>query len=113
MLVDFRNEPLTDFSNPANREAFQSALDKMKAEIGRTYPLVIGGERIMLDDTFESINPARPKEAVGHFANGTVRHAELAVEAAAEAFKTWQYTSAEERSRYLLRAAAEMRRRKH
>lgn len=113
MLRPYQNEPLTDFSKPANREAFQAALEKVKGEIGRTYPLVIGAERIELPETFASLNPSRPKEVVGHFANGTADHADKAIDVATEAFESWKRVSAEERARYLLRASAEMRRRKH
>ncbi len=113
MLPEFRNEPLTDFSNPANVAAFQQALDGVKAELGKTYPLVIGGEHIYLDKTFASTNPARPKEVLGNFASGAIEHADMAVAAATKAFETWRFVSAEERARYLLRAAGDMRRRKH
>lgn len=113
MLTPFTNEPLTDFSVPTNASAFKQALDSVKSEIGRTYPLVIGDQRIELDDVFPSVNPARPAEVLGYFANGTAKHADQAIEVANKAFKTWQYTPAEERARYLLLAAAEMRRRKH
>lgn len=113
MLPEFTNEPFTDFSQDANVKAFQTALDKVKAEIGTTYPLVINNEKIPLDDTFASINPSRPNDELAHFANGNADHADQAIEAASKAFKTWQYVAVEERARYLLRAAAEMRRRKH
>ncbi|GAB4321652.1 MAG: L-glutamate gamma-semialdehyde dehydrogenase [Phototrophicales bacterium] len=113
MLPPFKNEPLTDFSDPKNRSAFQTALDKVKSEIGQTYPLVIGGERIELEDTFTSINPARPAEALGYFARGNALHGDQAVERATEAFQTWRHVAPAERARYLLRAAAELRRRKH
>jgi 1-pyrroline-5-carboxylate dehydrogenase len=113
MLPPFRNEPMTDFSIQANIDAFCDALNLVKRELGHTYPLVIGGQRITLEQTVESNNPSRPKEVVGYFANGTVEHADQAVEAATEAFRTWQYVPAEERARYLLSAASEMRRRKH
>ncbi len=113
MLPPFRNEPFTDFTNQENQAAFRAALDKVKSEIGRTYPLVIGGQEIMSDDMFPSINPSRPAEVLGYFANATVEHADRAIEAAAEAFETWKYVSAEERARFLLRAATAMRRRKH
>jgi 1-pyrroline-5-carboxylate dehydrogenase len=113
MLPEFRNEPFTDFNDPKNQAEFQTALERVKAQIGRTYPLVIGGQEIELKDTFVSLNPSRPQEALGFFANGTAQHADQAVEAAAEAFKTWQYVAPEERARYLLRAAAALRRRKH
>jgi 1-pyrroline-5-carboxylate dehydrogenase len=113
MLPPYRPEPFTDFTQPANRQAFEQALAKVTASLGQTYPLVIGGERITLSDVFPSINPARPSQVLGYFANGTAEHANRATEAAYEAFKTWQYTPAAERARYLLNAAAEMRRRKH
>lgn len=113
MLPPYRNEPLTDFTNPENERLFCDALEKVKAEIGRTYPLMINGERVESSDTYASTNPARPGEAVGYFPNATIDQTEQAIQAAAEAFKTWQHTSAQERASYLLRAAAEMRRRKH
>ncbi len=113
MLPEYRNEPFTDFSKPENVAAFRAALDKIKGEIGRTYPLVIDGKHITLKETFPSINPARPAEQLGHFSNGTPEHAEQAVQAAYAAFQSWQHVPAEERARYLLRAAAAMRRRKH
>ncbi len=113
MLPKFHNEPFTDFSITENAQAFQQALDKVKSELGKTYPLVIGDERIELDKTFPSVNPARPNEVVGYFADGDASHVDKAIEVASQAFETWQYTPAEERARYLLRASAEMRRRKH
>ncbi|MFW5709326.1 MAG: L-glutamate gamma-semialdehyde dehydrogenase [Chloroflexota bacterium] len=113
MLKPYYNEPPTDFTLPEERAAFEAALDKVKQELGRTYPLVIGGERIELDETFASVNPARPAEVLGYFAQGNARHVDQAVRAAVTAFATWKYTPAEERARYLLRAAAEIRRRKH
>lgn len=113
MLNPYRPEALTDFSQPANVAAFQAALDMVKARIGQTYPLVINGQSIALDKTFDTINPARPAEVLARFADGTADHADQAIQAATEAFKTWQYVPVKDRARYLLRAAAEMRRRKH
>lgn len=113
MIPEFRSEPFTDFSKPENVNAFRAALDKAKQELGKTYPLVIGGKTIPTRDTFPSLNPSRPAEAVANFANGTAEHADQAVSAAAKAFESWKYVPVEERARYLLRAAAAMRRRKH
>jgi 1-pyrroline-5-carboxylate dehydrogenase len=113
MLPEYRNEPFTDFSAAENVNAFRAALDKVKGEIGRTYPLMIGGERIKLEKTFASVNPSRPEEALGHFADGTADHVDQAIDVATQAFRTWQYVSVEERARFLLRTAGEMRRRKH
>ncbi len=113
MLRHYQPEPFTDFSVAENHAAFASALDQVKAELGRTYPLVIGGQRLMLDDVMPSVNPSRPDEIIGYFAKANAGHVDQAIAAAHDAFQQWQYVSAEERSRYLLRAAAELRRRKH
>jgi 1-pyrroline-5-carboxylate dehydrogenase len=114
MLTEYRNEALTDFSDPQNIAQFKAALDKVKNEyLGHTYPLIIGGKEVTTPNTFDSVNPARPDEVLGTFADATADHADMAIEAAYEAFQTWQHTPTEERARYLLKVAAEMRRRKH
>jgi 1-pyrroline-5-carboxylate dehydrogenase len=113
MLPSFQNEPLTDFSISENEAAFQVSLERVKAETGKTYPLVIGGEKIEGEEVFTSTNPSRPQEVLGCFAKGTLEQANQAVAAAAAAFETWRFVAPEERARYLLKAAAEMRRRKH
>ena len=113
MLREYHPEPFTDFSVAANQAAFAAALEQVKAELGRTYPLVIGGQHLLLDDVFASVNPSRPDEVIGYFPQADAGHVDQAIAAAQEAFQTWQYTPADERSRYLLRAAAELHRRKH
>ncbi|GAB4520153.1 MAG: L-glutamate gamma-semialdehyde dehydrogenase [Anaerolineae bacterium] len=113
MLPAYKNEPMTDFTQEGSRAAFYAALEKVKAEMGQTYPLVIGRARIELGETFASVNPARPNEVLGYFASGNAQHADQAIEAATRAFESWRHVPAQERARYLLRAAAEMRRRKH
>ncbi|TXK85493.1 L-glutamate gamma-semialdehyde dehydrogenase, partial [Parageobacillus sp. SY1] len=65
MVQPYRHEPLTDFTVEANREAFLAALKKVESELGRDYPLVIGGERVMTEDKIISINPANKTEVVG------------------------------------------------
>lgn len=113
MLPAYFPEKFTDFSQPAERRAFEDALALVKSRFGTRYPLVINNQRIEVSDTFASLNPARPSEVIGYFANGTAEHADQAIRAASDAFQTWQYVPAQERVRYLLKAAAEMRRRKH
>ncbi len=113
MLVDFRNEPLTDFAVEANRGAMQKALKDVGAQLGQTYPLRIGGERIVTDAKIESVNPAMPSQVVGRVAKASADLARRAVETAARAFETWKNVAPEARARVLFRAAALMRRRKH
>jgi 1-pyrroline-5-carboxylate dehydrogenase len=112
MLTPFRNEPFTDFSAEANIQAMRSAINRVKAQLGQTYPLIIGGEQIFTDDTSTSINPGRPQEVIGSFAKATVDHADQAIETAARAFESWRFVAPAERAGYLFKAAAVMRRRK-
>jgi 1-pyrroline-5-carboxylate dehydrogenase len=111
-LPEFRNEPPTDFSNPANAAAMERALAEVKTQFGRTYPLIIGGERITTAETIASRNPANPSEVVGYVASATVELANRAIEVANETFTSWRKVPAEQRADYLFKAAAEMRRRK-
>src|SRR5688572_8682981 len=114
MLTPFANEPLTDFSDPKNVAAFEKALATVKSRyLGKTYPLIIDGKEISTGKTFTTINPSRPKEVLATFADAGVKEADMATEAAAKAFETWQHVAPMERARYLLTAAGEMRRRKH
>src|SRR5690242_8250858 len=113
MRTEFRNEPFTDFTKEENAQAMRDALEKVGAELGREYPLVIGGERITTDSKLESINPANRTQVVGRFNKATKELANRAVEAAAEAFKTWRNTPAEKRAELLFHVAEIMRERKH
>jgi len=113
MPTEFRNEPFTDFSQEENAQAMRAALEKVKSELGREYPLVIGGERINTDAKLDSINPADRKQVVGRFQKATKELANKAVESAFETFQTWRNTSPAERADFLFRTAAILRDRKH
>ncbi|KPD00070.1 1-pyrroline-5-carboxylate dehydrogenase 1 [Geobacillus sp. BCO2] len=113
MVQPYRHEPLTDFTVEANREVFLEALKKVESELGRDYPLVIGGERVMTEGKITSINPANKAEVIGRVAKANKELAERAMKTADEAFRTWSRTSPEARADILFRAAAIVRRRKH
>ncbi len=113
MPAEFRNEPLTDFSKEENAQAMRSALEKVKSQLGREYPLVIGGERITTESKLDTFNPANRAQLVGRFNKATRELAARAVETAHETFQTWKNTPAEDRADLLFRVAAIMRKRKH
>jgi 1-pyrroline-5-carboxylate dehydrogenase len=108
----FKNAPFTDFSKEENRKAQLEALEQVKGELGRTYPLVIGGKKITNEATFASVNPSQPEQVIGYFSRATVEQANEAVAAAAEAFESWKRVPAEERVGYLFAAADLMRQRR-
>jgi 1-pyrroline-5-carboxylate dehydrogenase len=110
---EFRNEPFTDFSKEENARAMREALAQVKSELGRDYPLVVGGERIETGDFLVSLNPARKTETVGRFHKATKELANRAVETANETFKTWSRTPPQQRADWLFRVASLLRERKH
>ena len=112
-LSEFKNEPLTDFTKPENKSAMEAALQKVQQELGREYPLVIGGERITGLPTFESINPSHKSQILGRFSKGKKEHVEKAIDAAWKAFETWKRAGVDTRAGLLVKAAALMRERKH
>jgi 1-pyrroline-5-carboxylate dehydrogenase len=109
----FRNEPLTDFSKPENAQAMKAAIEKVRKQLGREYPLVIGGEHLQTQGKIKSINPAHPSEVVGLFQKADKAEVEPAMNAALKAFETWSRVPTEERAQLLLRAAKMIRERKH
>ena len=111
-LPAYKNEPYLDWSDEQNVEAMRGALKKVGDDLGREYPLIVGGARVETDGEIPSVNPANPSQVVGHVARATDREADMALETATSAFESWSRTEPEARARILLRAAANMRRRK-
>ena len=113
MRAEFRNEPFTDFTKPENRKVFEAALARVEGELGREHPLVIGGEKVRIGKTFDSINPARPSQIIGRYQAATPREADLAIAAAERAFESWSRETAEKRADILFKTATILRERKH
>ena len=111
-LPEFHNEPYTDFSQPANRQAMEAALRSVREQFGREYQLRIGSQWISTGDKLNSLNPSNTKEVVGIHHKATADLANRAVESAYAAFPSWSRTPPGERVRMLLDAARILRRRK-
>ena len=84
----FTNEPSADFSDPAVRDAMQAALEKIRGELGREYPLIVGGERRETGKWITSVNPGDLDQVVGKVAKASAEDALDAIAAAEDAFKT-------------------------
>ena len=39
VLDEFKNEPFSDYSNPEKAAAMQAAIEKVRGELGREYPM--------------------------------------------------------------------------
>jgi 1-pyrroline-5-carboxylate dehydrogenase len=112
-IKPFKNEPLTDFSKPANIKKQQDALKKVRKQLGKTYEIVIGGKKIKTDKTFNSYNPSKKDEIVAVFYKGNAELVDKAVETAFNKFQSWKDVPAEERAKILFKAADITRKRKY
>ncbi len=112
---EFKNEAFTDFSTPENAAAMRAAIEKVRGELGREYPILIYGEKISIDKKFQSYNPANKTEVVGVFSevDDDTSLVEKAIDSATAAFQTWRKVAPAERAEYLFKAADVMRQRKH
>jgi 1-pyrroline-5-carboxylate dehydrogenase len=108
----FRNARYTDFSKPQNIKKMKAALAKVRKELGREYPLVLGEREIMTEDRLNSMDPARPEVLVGSFAKAAQAEAEIAIQAATETYETWKWTDAWTRATYAWKAADLMKKRR-
>ena len=111
-LIPYKNETYLDWTEKQNQNAMRAALEEVEGQLGKSYPLVIGGKPVETDGEVVSVNPANPSQVIGKTARATEREADLALGTAAKTFETWSRTAPEARARILLRAAAIMRRRK-
>ncbi|WP_144553148.1 L-glutamate gamma-semialdehyde dehydrogenase [Bacillus sp. X1(2014)] len=109
----FKNEPFTNFTLEENKKLMVAALAKVKTELGRKYPLVIGNEKLFTEEQTISINPGNVDEVIGSVSKGNKELAENAMQEALKTFETWKKVAPAERAEYLFKAANLMRQRKH
>ncbi len=111
MFPIFENEPYVDFAEDGPRRKMEEALALIHSQLGRSYPLIIGGEKVTTERQAAVRNPADQTQILGAVADADPSHAEAAIAAAQAAFPAWSVVPAEVRARYLVKAAALLRRR--
>jgi len=110
-LKPFNNEAMVDFTRADHRAEFPKQIAEVRKQLGRTYPLFIGGKELKTSDTIPSVNPANPSEVVGIICQAGTKEVGDAIAAAKAAFPAWRDTSPADRAQYLLKAAAAARKR--
>jgi 1-pyrroline-5-carboxylate dehydrogenase len=91
--------------NEELQSAFDAALERARSDLGRTYPMLIGGEERLRDETFEDRSPIDRSIVVARFPVGTREDVRDAVAAARAAFPKWRDTPWPDRLAILRRAA--------
>ncbi|ABO50256.1 delta-1-pyrroline-5-carboxylate dehydrogenase [Desulforamulus reducens MI-1] len=112
-MKNFSNEPFTNFALAENAAAIKSALAQVRQELGKKYPLYIGGETIYTDEVIISTNPADENEVIGNVSKANLELADKAIDTAFQTFNNWSKVEPGERAMYLFKAAELMRQRKH
>ncbi len=111
-VAPFQNERVKDFRDPADAAAMRAALERVKAQLGKHYPLVIAGRKIETEKKIRSVNPADPNEVIGLTSAASKEQANEAIEAASRAFDSWRHRTLPERAAYIFKAAEMLRSRR-
>ena len=112
-MKEFKNETYLDFTNKEISGKQKEAIAKAKEQFGKEYPNIINGEEVYTEKKTISKNPANTDEVIGKFQKSGQEDAEKAIQAANEAFKSWQKVPAIQRAEYLFKAAEEIRKRRY
>ncbi len=112
LFEPYVNEPFADYSDPDTLAAFKATLADVKTQLGKDYPLIIGGEAVTTGEWLSSFDPSHKERLVGRAAKGKAEHIERAFDAAYSAYESWSQVSMEKRARTLIRLVAIMRRRR-
>ena len=84
---------------------YEDAVEKLRANLGKTHPIVIDGKEEKLDMTFTMRSPADRSLIVGHYASASKDDTKRAVQAARAGFTAWSQTPWQERAAILDKAA--------
>ncbi|MBZ9749426.1 L-glutamate gamma-semialdehyde dehydrogenase [Deinococcus sp. HMF7604] len=109
-FLPFEHEPYFNFRDEAvaalQRQAFAQVREQY---LGRTFPLLIGGQAAEGSGTFEVRNPADTRETVWRFQKATPGQLEQAIQAAQTAFEDWRFSDPFQRASIFKRAAELLR----
>ena len=111
-IPPFTNEAFLDWNDADNVRRMEAALEDVRSESDRTYPLIIGGRKVTEGERDASYSPSSKDQVVGYTIRATAEQAREAIGAAEEAFRTWRKVPWEERADYLFRVAESLRERR-
>ena len=101
-LTEFENE-YTWGKAIANNSAdqfhvdFDNAIDKVKKEFGKKYPIIINGKEIFSDDCFVVSSPSDTRLTVAEFPKASISDTNNAISSAKNAFEEWSDTPYQKR----------------
>lgn len=113
----FKNEDTLQTFLDANQEnrfhkLYDSAIDLVSSEFGKTYPIIIDGKRIHTSQTMIRTSPTDRRLTLGYIMKGNSTHAKKAIQAATRAFEKWSMMDYRIRVKLFRKIGAIMKRRK-
>jgi 1-pyrroline-5-carboxylate dehydrogenase len=91
--------------NEELQAAFDAAVERVRGELGRSYPMIIGGQERRGEQEFEDRSPIDREIVVSRFPVGSRQDVRDAIAAAREAFPAWRDLGWERRIEIMRRAA--------
>ena len=105
-MTDFKLTYATMFNPPEELHArFDAALVKVKAGLGKEYPMIINNQDVFADEKYERRSPVNTDWVLAVMQKGNEQHARQALAAARRAFPGWSHTPWQERVRLLRKVA--------
>ena len=105
-MAGFKLTYATMFNPPEElHQQFEASLGKLKANLGREYPMLIGGKDVTADEKFEDCTPINTDIILAVMQKGNQQHAQMALAAARKAFPAWSHTPWQERIGLLRKSA--------
>ena len=112
-FLPFEHAPYFDFARPEVAQAQRDAFALVRRQhVGKTFPLLVGGQEAQGTDTFGVINPGDTRETVWHFQNASAGQLEQAMTSARDAFLSWRFSEPLQRATVFMRAAELLRARR-
>jgi 1-pyrroline-5-carboxylate dehydrogenase len=106
-MSTFKLTYATMFNPPEElHHQYDSALKKVRAELGKEHGLFIGGREVFSDDKSEDRSPINTDWILAQMQKGNEVHAQAALDAARKAFPKWSHTPWQERVKLLRKVAA-------
>ncbi|MBQ8540686.1 MAG: L-glutamate gamma-semialdehyde dehydrogenase [Clostridia bacterium] len=109
----FVNEPERDFSNPKVKENMEKAIAAVELELGKDYPLVIGGEKIFTEKKTTSINPCKKDQVIGYASNASKELADKAIRVAYDTYEEWRLVPTRVKYDYIMRLIGVLQKRRY
>jgi len=76
---------------------FEKAIDEVKKELGKKYPIIINGKEIYSDNCFTASSPSDTRISVAEFPKSSVDDTKNAISSAKNAFEKWSNTPFQKR----------------